>query len=143
MEGTAGNTGIGLSAVGNSRGYKVSSRELQWRFSRERAVRSSSSGGIAQFALIDDRLLLLFGRFSAKTLIVIADTQSIEKKNTLRWGGATLLEVPAVPFKNPNNYVHVAQRMAEQLKKEGKTRVLYADQWSAAARTSKRHPPSP
>jgi len=36
---------------------------------------------------------------------VIADTQSIEKKNTLRWGGATLLEVPAVPFKNPNNYV--------------------------------------
>jgi len=89
VEGTAGNTGIGLSAVGNSRGYK--------------------------------------------TLIVIADTQSIEKKNTLRFGGATLLEVPAVPFKNPNNYVHVAQRMAEQLKKEGKTRVLYADQWGNLA----------
>lgn len=91
---SAGNTGIGLTACGNSRGYK--------------------------------------------TIIVIADTQSIEKKNTLRWGGAQLLEVPAVPFKNPLNYVHVAERMAKQLRedaiREGRPpRVLYADQWGNLA----------
>ena len=71
VEGTAGNTGIGLTLVGNARGYR--------------------------------------------TVIVIPETQSQEKKDTLRLGGATLHEVPAVPYKNPNNYVHVAQRMAEQL----------------------------
>jgi cysteine synthase len=69
---------------------------------------------------------------------VIAETQSIEKKNTLRWGGAELLEVPAVPFKNPLNYVHVAERLATQIKEEAAQtksglNVLYADQWSNPA----------
>jgi cysteine synthase A len=71
VEGTAGNTGIGLALVGNARGYR--------------------------------------------TLIVIPDTQSQEKKDMLRLCGAELREVPAVPYKDPNNYVHVSERLAEEL----------------------------
>ena len=92
VEGTAGNTGIGLSLVGNARGYR--------------------------------------------TIICIADTQSKEKKDTLRWSGATLLEMPAVPFKNPNNYVHVAARLAASLSASATAStggVLYANQWDNLA----------
>ena len=71
VEGTAGNTGIGIALVANARGYR--------------------------------------------SVIVIPNTQSQEKKDTLRVFGATLHEVPAVPYKNPNNYVHVAQRLAQAL----------------------------
>ena len=73
VEGTAGNTGIGLALVGASMGYR--------------------------------------------TVIVIPQTQSEEKKNMLRLAGAELVEVPAVPYKNPNNYVHYSQRLAERLNK--------------------------
>ena len=66
VEGTAGNTGIGLALVGNARGYR--------------------------------------------TVIVIPETQSQEKKDMLRLCGAELREVPAVPFKDPTNYVHVAEQ---------------------------------
>jgi hypothetical protein len=92
VEGTAGNTGIGLTTVGNARGYR--------------------------------------------TIICIADTQSKEKKDTLRFAGAQLVEVPAVPFKNPNNYVHVAQRLAQSLAAAaapGSPGVLYANQWDNMA----------
>ena len=68
VEGTAGNTGIGLALVGKSRGYR--------------------------------------------TLILMPNTQSQEKKDALRLCGAELREVPAVPFKDPNNYVHIAARTA-------------------------------
>jgi len=85
VEGTAGNTGIGLALVGNARGYR--------------------------------------------TVIVIPETQSQEKKDMLRLCNAELREVPAVPFKNPNNYVHVAERLAEELGKTEKRGVLYANQW--------------
>lgn len=71
VEGTAGNTGIGLALVANSRGYR--------------------------------------------TVIVIPETQSEEKKSVLRWSGAELLEVPAVPYRNPNNYVKISGRIAEEL----------------------------
>src|SRR3954451_4787255 len=71
VEGTAGNTGIGLALVGNARGYR--------------------------------------------TVIVIPDTQSQEKKDALRACGAVLYEVPAVPYRNPDNYVHVADRLAQTL----------------------------
>src|ERR687895_2967019 len=71
VEGTAGNTGIGLALVGNARGYR--------------------------------------------TLIVIPETQSQEKKDMLRLAGADLKEVPAVPYKDPGNYVHVSQRLAASL----------------------------
>ena len=86
VEGTAGNTGIGLALVANARGYR--------------------------------------------TLIVIPETQSQEKKDMLRLCGADLIEVPAVPYSNPNNYQHIAKRIAEKLRKSEPNGVLYADQWN-------------
>ncbi|MCG8543755.1 MAG: cysteine synthase A [Alphaproteobacteria bacterium] len=85
VEGTAGNTGIGLALVGNARGYR--------------------------------------------TLIVIPETQSQEKKDMLLLCGAELKQVPAVPFKDPNNYVHVSERLAKELAESEPNGVLYANQW--------------
>ena len=85
VEGTAGNTGIGLALVANSRGYR--------------------------------------------TAITMPDTQSQEKKDALRLLGAQLHEVPAVPFKDPGNYVHAAARLAEELAATEPQGVLYANQW--------------
>jgi len=65
-----------------------------------------------------------------RTLIVIPQTQSQEKKDLLRLCGAELIEVPAVPFSNPNNYQHVGRRLAEQLKKSEKNGAIFADQWN-------------
>jgi cysteine synthase A len=89
VEGTAGNTGIGLALVGNARGYR--------------------------------------------TVIVIPETQSQEKKDTLRISGAMLYEVPAVPYKNPNNYVHVAQRLAQALGKTEPNGAIWAQQFDNVA----------
>ncbi len=89
VEGTAGNTGIGLALVARARGYR--------------------------------------------TVIVIPDTQSQEKKDMLRLCGADLREVPAVPYKDPNNYVHVAARLADQLAEIEPNGVLYANQWDNTA----------
>jgi cysteine synthase A len=86
VEGTAGNTGIGLALVANARGYR--------------------------------------------TLIVIPNTQSQEKKDMLRLCGAELIEVPALPYSNPDNYQHVARRLADKLRKTEKNGVLFADQWN-------------
>jgi cysteine synthase A len=83
VEGTAGNTGIGLALVGNARGYR--------------------------------------------TLIVIPETQSQEKKDMLRLCGAELREVPAVPYKDPNNYVHVSERVAKEFG------AFWANQWDNTA----------
>src|SRR5436190_7563906 len=83
VEGTAGNTGIGLAIVGNARGYR--------------------------------------------TLIVIPETQSQEKKDMLRLCGAELMQVPAVPYKDPNNYVHVSERVAKELG------AFWANQWDNTA----------
>ena len=85
VEGTAGNTGIGLALVGRSRGYR--------------------------------------------TLILMPNTQSQEKKDMLRLCGAELREVPAVPYKDPNNYVHIAARTAKELEATEPHGVLYANQW--------------
>jgi cysteine synthase A len=85
VEGTAGNTGIGLALVGNSRGYR--------------------------------------------TLIFMPDTQSQEKKDALRLCGAELRTVPAVPYRDPNNYVRVAERTAKELEATEQHGVLYANQW--------------
>src|SRR6266446_5050357 len=90
VEGTAGNTGIGLALVGNARGYR--------------------------------------------TVIVIPETQSQEKKDMLRLCGAELREVPAVPYRDPNNYVHVAERLAAELAQRGESHgVLWANQWDNTA----------
>ncbi|HZF35640.1 MAG TPA: cysteine synthase A [Candidatus Angelobacter sp.] len=89
VEGTAGNTGIGLALVGNARGYR--------------------------------------------TVIVIPETQSQEKKDVLRLIGAELREVPAAPYKNPNNYVHVSERLAKELATREPNGVLWANQWDNLA----------
>jgi len=83
VEGTAGNTGIGLALVGNARG--------------------------------------------CRTVIVIPNTQSQEKKDMLRLCGAELREVPAVPYKDPNNYVHVSERVAKEMG------AFWANQWDNTA----------
>ena len=85
VEGTAGNTGIGLALVGNARGYR--------------------------------------------TLIVIPETQSQEKKDMLRLCGAELREVAAVPYRDPNNYVKVSERLASELLASEPNGVIYANQW--------------
>ena len=65
-----------------------------------------------------------------RTLIVIPQTQSQEKKDMLRLAGAELVEVPAVPFGNPNNYQHIGRRMAQELRKSEPNGVIFADQWN-------------
>ena len=89
VEGTAGNTGIGLALVGRARGYR--------------------------------------------TVIVMPETQSQEKKDTLELCGAELRLVPAVPYKNPENYVHVSERVAEELAESEANGVLWANQWDNLA----------
>jgi cysteine synthase A len=65
-----------------------------------------------------------------RTLIVIPETQSQEKKDMLRLCGAELVEVPAVPYSNPDNYQHIGRRLAEGLRKTEPNGVLFADQWN-------------
>ena len=89
VEGTAGNTGIGLAVVANAMGFK--------------------------------------------TVIVIPDTQSQEKKDALRLMGAELIEVPAVPYKNPNNYVRLSGRLAEQLARTEPNGAIWANQFDNVA----------
>ncbi len=89
VEGTAGNTGIGLSMVANALGYK--------------------------------------------TVIVIPDTQSQEKKDAIKLLGAQLVEVPAVPYKNPNNFVRFSQRLAEKLNKTLPEGAIWANQFDNMA----------
>ena len=89
VEGTAGNTGIGLALVGASMGFK--------------------------------------------TVIVIPDTQSQEKKDMLRIAGAELIEVPAAPYRNPNNFVRYSGRLAEALARETNEGVIWANQFDNVA----------
>ena len=89
VEGTAGNTGIGLTVVAKALGYR--------------------------------------------TVIVIPDTQSQEKKDALRVSGAELIEVPAVPYKNPNNYVKVSGRLADQLARSDPHGAIWANQFDNIA----------
>ncbi len=89
VEGTAGNTGIGLTLVASALGYK--------------------------------------------TVIVIPETQSEEKKQTLRISGAHLIEVPAVPYRNPNNYVKVSGRLADQIAAETENGAIWANQFDNVA----------
>jgi cysteine synthase len=89
VEGTAGNTGIGLALVGNARGYR--------------------------------------------TVIVIPETQSQEKKDMLRLCGAELREVPAVPYRDPNNYVRLSGRLAEELAQSEPNGAIWANQFDNVA----------
>jgi cysteine synthase A len=65
-----------------------------------------------------------------RTVIVMPDTQAQEKKDMLRLCGAELVEVPALPYANPNNYQHVGRRLAEELKKTEAHGAIFADQWN-------------
>jgi cysteine synthase A len=65
-----------------------------------------------------------------RSLIVIPETQSQEKKDALRLFGAELVEVPAVPYSNPNNYQHIGRRLAERLRASEANGVIFADQWN-------------
>jgi cysteine synthase len=65
-----------------------------------------------------------------RTLIVIPETQTQEKKDMLRLCGAELVEVPALPYSNPNNYQHIGRRLAEQLRETERNGVIFADQWN-------------
>ncbi|MGR3640485.1 cysteine synthase A [Alterinioella nitratireducens] len=89
VEGTAGNTGIGLSLVGAAMGFK--------------------------------------------TVIVIPETQSQEKKDMIRLAGAELVQVPACPYKNPNNYVHYSRRLAAELAKTEPNGAIWANQFDNTA----------
>ena len=89
VEGTAGNTGIGLALVGASMGFK--------------------------------------------TVIVIPETQSQEKKDMLRLAGAELVQVPAAPYKNPNNYVRYSERLANELAKSEPNGAIWANQFDNVA----------
>ena len=89
VEGTAGNTGIGLTVIGAAMGFR--------------------------------------------SVIVIPETQSQEKKDALRLLGATLVEVPAVPYKNPNNYVKYSGRLAEELAKTEPNGAIWANQFDNVA----------
>jgi len=75
-------------------------------------------------------LALVAGARGYRSLIVMPDTQSQEKKDMLRLCGAELVEVPAVPYANPNNYQHVGRRIADELRKRERNGVLFADQWN-------------
>lgn len=89
VEGTAGNTGIGLALVGASMGFK--------------------------------------------TVIVIPETQSQEKKDMLRLAGAELVQVPAAPYRNPNNFVRYSERLAAKLAKTEPNGVIWANQFDNTA----------
>ncbi len=89
VEGTAGNTGIGLSLVANALGFR--------------------------------------------TVIVIPNSQSQEKKDTLKLMGAELIEVPPVPYRDPNNYVRLSGRLAEELAKTEKNGAIWANQFDNVA----------
>src|ERR1700751_2112533 len=65
-----------------------------------------------------------------RTVIVLPETQSREKKDTLRLCGAELIEVPALPYSNPDQYQHVGRRLAEHLRKSEPNGVIFADQWN-------------
>ncbi|MEW6257798.1 MAG: cysteine synthase A [Pseudomonadota bacterium] len=78
-------------------------------------------------------LALVAAPFGFKTVIVIPETQSQEKKDMLRLAGATLVEVPAVPYANPNNYVKVSGRLAEALAKSEPQGAIWANQFDNVA----------
>jgi cysteine synthase len=92
-----------------------------------------SSGGLVVEATAGNTgigLALVADARGYRTVIVIPDTQSQEKKDTLRLLRAELVEVPAVPYSNPNNYQHVGRRLADELRKSEPNGVLFADQWN-------------
>src|SRR5256886_10853016 len=108
------------------------------RAGREMILQAERRGEIKRGGLVVEAtagntgigLALVANARGYRTLIVIPDTQSQEKKDMLRLAGAELVEVPAVPYVNPNNYQHVGRRLADELRQHEPNGVLFADQWN-------------
>jgi cysteine synthase len=103
---------------------------------RRRKARPASPGGTVVEGTAGNTgigLALVARRSAIRTVIVIPETQSQEKKDMLRLCGAELLEVPAVPYSNPNNYVKLSGRLAEQLAKTDPNGAIWANQFDNVA----------
>jgi cysteine synthase A len=114
-------------------GQSVKDRAGKWMILEAEKRGELKPGGLVVEATAGNTgigLAVVAGARGYRTLIVIPETQSQEKKDTLRLCGAELVEVPALPFANPNNYQHVGRRLAEKLRKTEPNGVLFADQWN-------------
>jgi len=108
------------------------------RAGREMILQAEKRGDIKPGGLVVEStagntgigLALVANARGYRTLIVIPETQSQEKKDMLRLCGAELVEVPAVPYSNQNNYQHVGRRLADELRKSEPNGVIFADQWN-------------
>jgi cysteine synthase A len=108
------------------------------RAGREMILQAEKRGDIKPGGLVVEStagntgigLALVANARGYRTLIVIPETQSQEKKDMLRMCGAELVEVPALPYSNPNNYQHVGRRLADELRKSEPNGVIFADQWN-------------
>jgi cysteine synthase len=114
-------------------GQSVKDRAGKWMILEAEKRGDLKPGGLVVEATAGNTgigLAVVAGARGYRTLIVIPDTQSQEKKDTLRLYGAELIEVPVLPFANPNNYQHVGRRLADRLRKSEPNGVLFADQWN-------------
>jgi cysteine synthase A len=114
-------------------GQSVKDRAGKWMILEAEKRGDLKPGGLVVEATAGNTgigLALVASARGYRTLIVIPETQSQEKKDTLRLCGAELVEVPALPYSNPNNYQHVGRRLAERLRKNEPNGVLFADQWN-------------
>ena len=108
------------------------------RAGREMILQAEKRGEIRRGGLVVEStagntgigLALVANARGYRTLIVIPETQSQEKKDMLRLCGAELVEVPADPYSNQNNYQHVGRRLADELRKSEPNGVIFADQWN-------------
>src|SRR6266478_10207484 len=114
-------------------GQSVKDRAGKWMILEAEKRGDLKPGGLVVEATAGNTgigLAVVASALGYRTLIVIPNTQSQEKKDMLRLCGAELVEVPALPYSNPDNYQHVARRLADRLRKTEKNGVLFADQWN-------------
>jgi cysteine synthase A len=114
-------------------GQSVKDRAGKWMILEAEKRSDLKPGGLVVEATAGNTgigLALVASTRGYRTLIVIPDTQSEEKKDMLRLCGAELVEVPALPYANPNNYQHVGRRLADRLRETEPNGVLFADQWN-------------
>jgi cysteine synthase A len=114
-------------------GQSVKDRAGKWMILEAEKRGDLRRGGLVVEATAGNTgigLAVVAGARGYRTLIVIPETQSQEKKDMLRLCGAELIEVPALPYANPNNYQHIGKRLADRLRKSEPNGVLFADQWN-------------
>jgi cysteine synthase len=114
-------------------GQSVKDRAAKWMILEAEERGDLKPGGLVVEATAGNTgigLAVVASARGYRTLIVIPDTQSQEKKDMLRLCGAELVEVPALPYSNPNQYQHVGKRLADRLRQSEPNGVLFADQWN-------------